>query len=156
MLAKGEDFLFALTGSKSNGLTFAPSFTGGRAHGPKPRNPATKIQRKVVDMGKRVALSSKYAQRQMVVVDSLSMKSGSTLNLKKALSAHGLTGRLVLLVYGNEEPEVNLIQAAMPYRRVLPIAARDVDVFNLLKHDTIVLDTDAVVVLEEMLGRTSK
>lgn len=129
--------------------------SGGRAHGPKPRNPATKIQRKVVDLAKRIALSTKYAQRQLVVVDSLSMQTDKTKQLHEALAAHELVGRMVLLVYGNEEPEVNLIQAAMPYRRVLPIAARDVDVFNILKFDTVVLDTDAVVVLEEMLGRTA-
>ncbi|KAI9021203.1 ribosomal protein L4 domain-containing protein [Hyaloraphidium curvatum] len=129
---------------------------GGRAFGPKPRNPTTKIQRKVVELGKRVALSAKYAQRQMLVVDSLSMPTSETAVLRKALADNGLTGRMVLLVYGNEEPEVNLIQAALPYRRVLPIAARDVDVFNILKYDTVVLDTDAVVVLEEMLGKHLK
>lgn len=134
-------------------LIFLSSIQGGRAHGPKPRNPKTKIQRKVVDLGKRIALSTKYAQRQMLVVDSLSMESDATGDLAKALASNGLKGRMVLLVYGNEEPEVNLIQAAMPYRRVLPIAARDVDVFNLLKYDTVVLDTAAVVVLEAMLGR---
>ena len=100
----------------------------------------------------------------MLVVDSLTLPQPDSryigLAVKNNKLRYEVTEKLqrlrsVLLVYGSSEPSVNLIHACMRYRRVMPIAARDLDVFNTLKYDTVVLDADAVVVLEEMLGRTA-
>ncbi|KAJ3068052.1 54S ribosomal protein L4 mitochondrial [Quaeritorhiza haematococci] len=95
------------------GTLRAPQFRGGyTVHGPRPHNKSTDIQQKVYDAAIRNALSTKYSQDQLFIVDSLSLPTTSKSALLERLQSLGIAGRKCYFLYGNEEPEVQLVQTA--------------------------------------------
>ena len=102
----------------------APHWKGGSvAHGPRPRSHATEIQRKVWLMGLRSALSAKYAQNQLILVDDLKLESHKTQNLNSILWSNNWinrdnetsSGRILFLPALQSVPEsdhyTNLVRA---------------------------------------------
>lgn len=156
---------------------------GGYAiHGPQPHNRETKLQKRVYDSAFRSALSAKFAQNQIVVVDSLSLTSSSAFELLdklKLLNSEGFTvlqpnlrpppelpewedpakdvdpvlrepqiPRSMYLVYGNEEPEVELIKSSSVFKDVLAVSADMLEIMEILSHEWLILDKRAVEYLE--------
>jgi large subunit ribosomal protein L4 len=141
------------TGKARLGSRTAPSMQGGgAAHGPVLHNPSLAIQYKVVDHAKRIALSTKFAQDELLIVDDLSMPTNKTTDALDVLHLHSLQDTRCLLVYGNPEPETNLILGMNNLKNVLTVGAMEVDVLNLLKYDLVILDKSAVVSLEQQLS----
>ena len=113
----------------------------------------------------RAALSTKFAQDQLTVVDSLSLPSGAKEDLAARLELLRLQGRKIYFLYGDAQPNRNLIQAADLFERkkkgekgapphgerpLLASWARNVAVSPLLDNELLILDKSAVEVLEEM------
>lgn len=131
-------------------------------HGPVPHDKSTDIPRNVYNLAIRSALSTKFAQDQLHVVDSLTMDTDMRHALIERLRALSLAGKKVYLMYGSEEPEVLLIRAADKFKKkraseeseamkpLLVTSARHVTVSPLLENEHLVLDKAAVEVLEEM------
>ncbi|TPX72651.1 hypothetical protein SpCBS45565_g00220 [Spizellomyces sp. 'palustris'] len=147
------------------GTIRAPQWRGGyRVHGPRPHDKSTDIPRNVYDHAIRSALSAKFAQDQLHIVDSLSMSTDKKIALFERLHALSLNGKRVYFMYGNEEPEVELIQAANKFKKraavpdkglpaekaLLVTSARQVAVSPVLENEFLVLDKMAIEVLEEM------
>ncbi|KAI9094422.1 ribosomal protein L4 domain-containing protein [Phlyctochytrium arcticum] len=143
----------------------APQWRGGyRVHGPRPHNKTTEIPRKVYDHAIRSALSAKYAQDQLIIVDSLALPNSRKQALVDRLVALSLKGKRVYFVYGNTEPEKELVAAAEKFRKrladpvrqlekerpLLVSSAREIIVTPLLENEIVVLDKAAVEILEEM------
>ncbi|KAJ1800606.1 54S ribosomal protein yml6, mitochondrial, partial [Coemansia sp. RSA 2399] len=79
-------------GMARHGSRRAPQFVGGgKAHGPVPRSHETEIQRKVWLMALRSALSVKYSQDQLVIVDNMNLKSPKTSDFARMLKENGWT-----------------------------------------------------------------
>ncbi|KAH6565520.1 hypothetical protein BASA50_003630 [Batrachochytrium salamandrivorans] len=145
------------------GTIRAPQFVGGYAvHGPRPHNKATDIPRKVYDLGIRTALSTKFAQDQLIVVDLLHTDSKSKTTMREQLRRLDLSGRKVYFLYGSSQPTTTLINVmdtftkagptdAVPEgeRKILVAAAGHVSVSALLEYEMLVLDKEAVEVLEQ-------
>lgn len=79
---------------------------GYNVHGPRPHNKTTDIQKKVYDAGIRHALSAKFQQSQLFVVDHLSLSTGTKQELKDVLEAHGLSGQKVYFIYGSLDSDL--------------------------------------------------
>ncbi|KAJ3154863.1 54S ribosomal protein L4 mitochondrial [Geranomyces michiganensis] len=147
------------------GTLRAPQFNGGYiVHGPRPHLQTIDLPRKVYASALRSALSAKFLQNQLLVVDSLHLDSPLKAALADPLAANDLLNRKVYLLYGSEEPEQNLVLASNKFRnraadearelpqekQILVASARNVMVGPLLENDMLVCDKAAIEALEEM------
>lgn len=130
----------------------APHFTGGGiAFGPKPRDHSTELPRKVQAFGLRVALSAKYAQDQLIVVDSLEgvLEAPKTRELNTILqSVYGPSPR-TLVVVDTCNPALELAARNIPDCEVIHV--EETNVLDLLTYDKLIIEKDAVQTLEEVL-----
>ena len=122
--------------------------TGGRSHGPRPRNYHTKINKKTRDLAQRSALTYKAREDALRVIDGLVMDAPSTRGLRTALGNLGLEGKKVLILTASYDEA--LLRSSKNLPRVLVHEARDVSTYDLLNAQAIVLQEDA---LETLTGR---
>ncbi len=133
-------------GTARHGDRAAPVFIGGgKAHGARRREFNPSLNKKVRALGLRMALSAK-AQGGLVVVDTLDIADAKTKALGLQL-AKANWGRKVLVIDGEAVNE-GFARAAgnLPGVNVLP--AMGANVYDILKHDTLVLTRAAVERLE--------
>ncbi|MFG1423486.1 50S ribosomal protein L4 [Roseixanthobacter liquoris] len=134
------------TGNARHGAASAPQFRGGgRAFGPVVRSHAIDLPKKVRALALKHALSSKAKAEQIVVLDQMSLTDPKTKALKEQFAKLGWAS--VLIVDGSEV-EANVAMAArnLPYVDVLPI--QGINVYDILRRDTLVLTKAAVDALE--------
>ena len=124
---------------------------GGVAFGPKPRDFSTKLPRKVIQMGMRVALSVKMKEHRLGVVTSLKWPNGKTKHLAQKIDDLGL--RKTLFVTGEEELPAGLERSIANIPMVKLIASDKLTVYEALKWQRIVLDGKAVDYFERTLGK---
>lgn len=124
-------------------------FTGGIAFGPKPRDHSTELPRKVQEFGLRVALSTKYAQDQLIVVDTLDkLETHKTRELFNILKQ--TYGEPTLLIVTNEN-NTRLELAARNIPRCEVITVDETNVLDLLTYDKLIIEQSAVATLESLL-----
>ena len=134
------------SGGARHGDRGAPIFIGGgKAHGARRRDFNQSLNKKVRALGLKMALSSK-AKDGLIVVDSLELSDAKTKALKAQFDSNGWNGK-VLFVDGDAVND-GFKKAArnLPGINVLP--AMGANVYDILKHDTLVLTKDAVEKLE--------
>ena len=136
------------TGRARQGSTRAPQWThGGIALGPKPREYGIDVNKKVRRLAMKSALSSKVAENEMIVVDSLAMDAIKTKEMAGVLSAVN-AGKKTLIVLPEKDDVV--------YRSARNIAGTKVslvntlNVYDILNCNTIVVVKDAVSKIEEV------
>ena len=133
-------------GTARHGDRAAPIFIGGgKAHGPRKRDFNVSLNKKIRALGLRMALSSK-AQGNLVVVDSLELTDAKTKALGLQL-AKANWGRKVLVIDGDAVNE-NFARAAGNLVGINVLPAIGANVYDILKHDTLVLTRAAVEKLE--------
>jgi large subunit ribosomal protein L4 len=96
------------TGKARAGSNRSPLWVGGGvAHGPKLRDWGIKLQRKVRQMGMRIALAAKLRDGRLCVVKTLEHTGGSqkTKDASKVLGLHGVAGRRTLWIGSDDLPE---------------------------------------------------
>ena len=137
------------TGRARHGTSKVNIFVGGgRAFGPIPRDHGFKLPKKVRTLGLKTALSVKLAGKKLIVVESLELKDGKTAGLKKKIDKLGLAN--ALFVAGNVVNEsFRKALSNLPNLDVLPI--QGLNVYDILRRDTLVLSKEAVAGLEERL-----
>ena len=136
------------TGRARQGSTRSPQWThGGIALGPKPREYGIDVNKKVRRLAMKSALSSKVAENEMIVVDSLAMDAIKTKEMAGVLSAVN-AGKKTLIVLPEKDDVV--------YRSARNIAGTKVslvntlNVYDILNCNTIVVVKDAVSKIEEV------
>ncbi|KAF8314273.1 ribosomal protein L4 [Clavulina sp. PMI_390] len=134
---------------------------GGRAWPKIPRDFSTKLNRKVREMGMRVALSAKVRECNLEVVHDLrSWPSLKTGDLDRRLRTKGWASdeqNKVLLVIGGEEAvPKNLELATRNLQHAHVVLAKDLTVYDALWWKRLVLDIAAVDYFIEALGKTSE
>ncbi|WP_120715973.1 50S ribosomal protein L4 [Tsuneonella amylolytica] len=133
-------------GTARHGDRAAPVFIGGgKAHGAKKRDFNISLNKKIRALGMKMALSTK-ARDGLVVVDSLELKDAKTKALAEQFGKNGWNGKI--LVIDGDAVEGSFARAAgnLPGVNVLP--AVGANVYDILKHDTLVLTKAAVEKLE--------
>lgn len=133
-------------GTARHGDRRAPVFIGGgKAHGAKLRDFAQSLNKKVRALGLKMALSAK-AKDGLVVVDSLELKDAKTKALVAAFGKNGWNGKVLVIDGDQVEDNFRLAANNIPGVNVLP--AVGANVYDILKHDTLVLTRAAVEKLE--------
>jgi large subunit ribosomal protein L4 len=134
------------SGGARHGNRRAPIFIGGgKAHGARKREFEQSLNKKVRALGLKMALSAK-AKDGLIIVDSLDLKDAKTKALKGQLDKNGWAGKV--LVIDGEAVADSFMKAAgnLPGVNVMPAAGANV--YDILKHDTLVLSKAAVEKLE--------
>ena len=132
-------------GTARHGDRKAPIFIGGgKAHGPRVREFDISLNKKVRALGLKMALSTK-AQSGLVVVENLDV-DGKTKALAGQLAKAGF-GKKVLVIDGDAVND-NFAKAARNLIGINVLPAVGANVYDILKHDTLVLTRAAVEKLE--------
>jgi large subunit ribosomal protein L4 len=118
---------------------------GGKAFGARPERRSVGLPKKVRALALKHALSSKAQAKELIVLDDAKLKDGKTKTLSSALDKLGWTSALVI---GGDVVDENFARAAnnIPGIDVLP--AQGINVYDILRRDTLVLTKAAVEALE--------
>jgi large subunit ribosomal protein L4 len=124
---------------------------GGTTHGPQPRDYSYKVPRKMILGALRSALSAKLRDGELKIVQSFAFEDHKTKTVAAALKKLE-AGRTVLLV-DNDAENHNLQFGARNLDGVLLIASREVSVYELLRHKSVLVSEAAAKKLSEALSQ---
>jgi large subunit ribosomal protein L4 len=134
-------------GTARHGNRRSPIFVGGgKAHGPRVRDFNPSLNKKIRALGLKMALSSKAKAGTLIVMDSLTVKDGKTKALFGAWTKLGL-GKTALVIDG-DAVETSFASASSNLVGVNVLPAAGANVYDILKHETLVLTRAAVEKLE--------
>ncbi|KAI9512915.1 ribosomal protein L4 domain-containing protein [Russula earlei] len=125
---------------------------GGVAFGPKPRNFATKLPRKVIQMGMRVALSARVKEHNLRIVESLDWPGTKTKDMARRLDELGWDHK-TLFVTGKDAVPSGLQRSTNNLHKINATTARQVGVYDLVKWPRVILDLAAVQWFEHHLTK---
>lgn len=139
------------TGRARSGSNRSPIWAGGATvFGPQPRDYGYRVPAKA----RRVALRSVLADRQrngaLTVVDRIELPEAKTKRVVEMLGALGLTGSVLIV---SKDENVALERAARNLKSVKVLRSAGVNVYDVLKHQHVLLTQDAVQALAERLEK---
>jgi large subunit ribosomal protein L4 len=135
------------TGRARHHSARAPQFRGGgRAHGPVTRSHAHDLPKKIRALALRHALSAKAKSETLIVVDNLVAAEAKTKALVNAFAGLGLNNALFI---GGAELDSNFKLAAQNIPNVDVLPVQGINVYDILRRNTLVLSKAAVEALEE-------
>jgi len=134
-------------GTARHGDRRAPIFIGGgKAHGPRVRDFNQSLNKKVRALGLKMALSDKAKGDNLIVLENLEVKEAKTQLLEAKLAKLGL-GKSVLFIDG-EAVDTGFGLASSNLISINAMPAQGANVYDILKHETLVLTRAAVEKLE--------
>jgi large subunit ribosomal protein L4 len=134
------------TGKARHHAASAPQFRGGgKAHGPVARSHAIDLPKKVRALALRHALSAKAQSESIVVLDDMT-SDGKTKSLAAQFEALGLKNALFI---GGETIDANFKNAAANLAHIDVLPIQGINVYDILRRNTLVLSKAAVEALEE-------
>ena len=137
------------TGNARQGTIRAPHYRGGGVvFGVTPRSYTFKMNKKERGLAIRSALTDKVNNKELVVVDNLNIDSVKTKDIKKLMADLKLAGK-VLFVTENDAEKLYLATRNLGYALVL--MANELNVYDIVNADTMVVEEGAVKYIEEVL-----
>jgi large subunit ribosomal protein L4 len=134
-------------GTARHGDRRAPIFVGGgKAHGPRVRDFNPSLNKKVRVLGLKMALSSKAKDGNLVVIDNLDVAEGKTKTLQEQLGKLGF-GKTALVIDG-DALNVGFARASSNLESINLLPAVGANVYDIMRHETLVLTRAAVEKLE--------
>ena len=135
------------TGHARQGSIRAPQWTGGGVvFAPVPRDYEVKMNKKERRAALKSALTSKVQENKLVVVDSLALAEAKTKEMQKVLT--NLKADKALVVTADDDQKVVL--SARNIADVQTATENTINVYDVMKHNTVVVTKDAVASIEEV------
>ena len=135
------------TGHARQGSTRSPQWTGGGVvFAPTPRDYSFKLNKKEKRIALKSVLTSKVADGKFVVVDELKLDEIKTKKFVEVMKNLKVEKALVVLDDMNE----NVIASAANIPTVKTAQTNEINVFDALKYDTVVVTKAAVATIEEV------
>ncbi|WP_341808638.1 50S ribosomal protein L4 [Wolbachia endosymbiont (group E) of Neria commutata] len=135
------------TGRARQGSLRSPQFRGGGIiFGPVVRSHAYSLNKKVRKLGLRIALSLKYLNNQVIILDNLNIDVKKTSEMCQYIKNFEFSSFLIVGDYGDD-----LLRAARNLHYVDLIKPIGLNVFDILNHECIMLTSDALKHLEGRL-----
>ncbi len=122
---------------------------GGTVHGPQPRDYSYRLNKKMIKGALRSALSSKLADQKLLVVDSLQLETPKTKDFAKVLKSFEATSQVLVVDSADNR---NLTLGSRNLEGVAFRPARQVNTYDLLNCDRVLISQQAVKGLEEALA----
>ncbi|WP_462323375.1 50S ribosomal protein L4 [Desulfoplanes sp.] len=136
------------TGRARAGSVRSPLWKGGAiTHGPQARSYAFKVNKKVKKLALKMALTSRFVQEDMMIVDSLKMDEIRTKSFAALRDQLGV--KKVLIVVPEEDKNLSLSARNIPGVQVTTQDA--LNVYDILRHPQLVMEQGAVEKLQERL-----
>ena len=128
------------SGRARQGSTRAPNWRGGGvAMGPKPRSYAQRTPKKMVAAALRSALSDRASENKVVVVDAWDFPAPKTRDARAALTALGLSGRVLLVLDREQEDAAKSFRNLPKVHLILP---SELNAYDVLCSDWVVFTKD--------------
>ena len=138
------------TGHARQGSTRAPQWThGGIVFAPKPRSYSYVLNKKVKRLAMKSALSAKAAAGEIIVVDSIKLDSIKTKDFRAFLNAVKADGKSLVVTPAKDEV---VVKSARNIPGVETTMANLMNVYDILKAKYLVLDKEALAVIEEVFA----
>jgi len=135
------------TGHARQGSIRAPQWKGGGVvFAPQPRDYSFKMNKKEKKAAICSALTSRVNENKLIVLDEFKLDEIKTKTMKKVLT--DIKAEKALIVLGDKQD--NVILSARNLEKVDTTLANSVNVYDILKHDTLVMTKDAVSKIEEV------
>ena len=138
------------TGHARQGSTRAPQWThGGIVFAPKPRSYSYVLNKKVKRLAMKSTLSAKAAAGEIIVIDSIKMDSIKTKDFRAFLNAVKADGKSLVVTPAKDEI---VVKSARNIPGVETSMANLINVYDILKAKYLVLDKEALTVIEEVFA----
>ncbi|MDE7258812.1 MAG: 50S ribosomal protein L4, partial [Lachnospiraceae bacterium] len=135
------------TGHARQGSTRAPQWKGGGVvFAPVPRDYSFKLNKKEKQAALKSVLTSRVQDNKLIVLDELKLDEIKTKKFKEVMD--NLKVEKAMVVIG--EQDKNVILSARNLPTVSTAVAENINVYDILKGDTLVLTKDAVAKIEEV------
>ena len=133
------------TGHARQGSTRAPQWTGGGVvFAPKPRDYSFKLNKKERRAALKSALTSKVVDNKIVVLDTFKMDEVKTKKFQAVMDALKVSKALVVV------EDNNVVLSARNIPTVKTASTNTINVYDILKYDTLVLTQDVVAAITEV------
>ncbi len=123
---------------------------GGTTHGPQPHSYAYHLPKKMQLGALKSALSAKLRDGELRVINEFSISESKTKLMRQALN--GLEARRTVLLVDNDVNNRNLQLSSRNLEGVKLVLSRDVNVYDLLGHEQVLLTQAAAMKLSEALA----
>lgn len=135
------------TGHARQGSIRAPQWTGGGVvFAPKPRDYSIKLNKKEKRIALKSALTSRVNENKFIVLDELTLDEIKTKKFQAVLNNLKVEKALVVM---NEKND-NVILSARNIPTVKTALTNTINVYDILKYDTVVVTKDALATIEEV------
>ena len=136
------------TGRARQGSTRSPQWVkGGVALGPKPRSYRYALNKKVKRLAMKSALSSKVVDNGIMVLDTLTLESIKTKEMKKILDNLNVEKKALVVLPQKDE---SIVRSAKNLPGITTTSVNTLNVYDILNHDTFIVTKDAVAKIEEV------
>ncbi len=137
------------TGRARQGTIRAPQWSGGGVvFGPHTRSYAFKVPKKLIKLAMRSALSAKYAEENLFVIDGFGLTEPSTKTAAATLSALGIKGRVTVVVANDD---MVAIKSLRNIDKVRVITAAEANTYDLVDNVSVLFTKPALEWLEGVL-----
>jgi len=140
------------TGGARAGSRKSPVFVGGGTiFGPRPRTYDIKVNKKVKDLARKSALSYKVKESSVSIIEDFDLKTPKTkefIDIIASLSQSNLKTLFVL-----PEIKMNVVLSSRNLKRSKVITVRDINTYDLLNADRLILVEGSVSKIEELLNQ---
>jgi large subunit ribosomal protein L4 len=120
---------------------------GGKAFGPRPRDYSYKLPKKVRRLALRMALSARFGEGNLVVLDSFDMPEIKTKEFVKVMDNFDFDN--CLIITGDDNETVKISARNVVGHKVLPVAG--LNVYDILKYSKLMLVQSTLAQIEERL-----
>lgn len=135
------------TGHARQGSTRAPQWTGGGVvFAPVPRDYSFKMNKKEKRAALKSALTSRVQTNKLIVLDQLTMDAPKTKAMQNVLNSLNVNKALVV----TKENNANVVLSARNIPSVKTALVNTINVYDVMKYNTVVLTKDAVAAIEEV------
>ena len=135
------------TGHARQGSTRAPQWKGGGVvFAPVPRDYSFKMNKKEKQLALKSVLTSRVQDNKLIVLDELKLNDIKTKKFKEVMDNLKVTKAMVVI----GEQDANVICSARNLPTISTVVAKDINVYDILKGDTLVITKDAVAKIEEV------
>ena len=135
------------TGHARQGSTRAPQWTGGGVvFAPTPRDYTIRLNKKEKRLALKSALTSRVLENKLIVVDELKFDEVKTKNFANVMNNLKASKALVVL----NENDANVVLSARNIPTVKTALTNTINVYDILKYNTVIVTTAAVATIEEV------
>jgi large subunit ribosomal protein L4 len=128
------------TGRARSGTNRSPIWRGGGViFGPQPHSYEFKLTKKIKKQALISALSQKYQQGRLFVLENFDLEEIKTRKVAELLSAFECVSAMLVC-----DENRNLLLSARNLPKIMAVGSPGVNVYDLLKHDTLMISADAL------------